>query len=195
MYRLRVITQSEGQNRENGAWVYEPALPKPDAKIRKKRTHHTLRERERQRVMKGKSARKPLRDVSNNNNNGAATTSSKSLNLKNKNNKKNEKKKMMVMKESENTNDETLKVEQDNALDHLLLVQSHLSSLLHQVPTSTVSISYGYFYFPFNLSFRNFYRTNPIFSHIQYFLLLVDAFRIRYCFTCIANCVDAYILR
>ncbi|KAL4355697.1 uncharacterized protein LOC107463947 isoform X2 [Arachis duranensis] len=71
-------------------------------------------------------ARNPLTDLSNNHNRTAPPpTTTMKMKMK-KNNKK---------IESENSNGgESLKDEQeDNALDHLLLVQSNLSSLLHQV--------------------------------------------------------------
>ncbi|MED6158612.1 hypothetical protein PIB30_034344 [Stylosanthes scabra] len=78
--------------------------------------------------------RNPLTDLSNNDNlTATTTTTSKSKSFSHKNTKMKMKMKKKKM-ESENVNGgESLKDEQDNALDHLLLIQSNLSSILHQV--------------------------------------------------------------
>ncbi|GMY34368.1 UDP-N-acetylglucosamine pyrophosphorylase [Fagus crenata] len=70
---------------------------------------------------KSKSVRKPLRDVSNKNKNGGRF--SKPLDSK----------KRFSEKEKEQVGDRCCNVEEDDSLDTLLLVQSDLSSLIHQI--------------------------------------------------------------
>jgi hypothetical protein len=75
---------------------------------------------------KSKSVRKPLRDVSNKNKNGGRF--SKPLDSK----------KRFSEKEKEQVGDRCCNVEEDDSLDTLLLVQSDLSSLIHQVSINTL---------------------------------------------------------
>ena len=79
---------------------------------------------------KSKTARKPLRDVSNKKYNNGGTFS-KPLDMK---------KGLRFSEKEEDRCKEVEEEEEDGLLDRLLLVQSDLSSLVHQVSTLSLSL-------------------------------------------------------